>query len=74
MLINSCPPYSAYHIYETDAALFMALEYLSGGCLWSHIARIGTLPECYTIYCAACILTALSYLHERGVVYRSVDF
>ncbi|VDK21118.1 unnamed protein product [Taenia asiatica] len=61
-----------YHIYETDAALFMAFEYLSGGCLWSHIARIGTLPECYAVYYAACILTALSYLHAQGIVYRDM--
>ncbi|KAM7540803.1 hypothetical protein Aperf_G00000034043 [Anoplocephala perfoliata] len=61
-----------YHIYETDSALFMVFEYLSGGCLWSHIARIGTLPECYAIYYAACILTALNYLHERGIVYRDM--
>nr|CUU00360.1 hypothetical transcript [Hymenolepis microstoma] len=59
-----------YHIYETDSALFMAFEYLSGGCLWHHIARIGVLPEGYAVYYAACILTALSYLHDRGVVYR----
>ncbi|KAH9286144.1 Protein kinase 3 [Echinococcus granulosus] len=63
---------NTYHIYETDAALFMAFEYLSGGCLWGHIARIGTLPECYAIYYAACILTALSYLHTRGIVYRDM--
>ncbi|VDM21548.1 unnamed protein product [Hydatigera taeniaeformis] len=63
---------NTYHIYETDDALFMAFEYLSGGCLWSHIARLGTLPECYAIYYAACILTALSYLHARGIVYRDM--
>ncbi|VDO04244.1 unnamed protein product [Rodentolepis nana] len=61
-----------YHIYETDSALFMAFEYLSGGCLWHHIARIGVLPEGYAAYYAACILTALSYLHERGIVYRDM--
>ncbi|KAM3176330.1 hypothetical protein ACTXT7_006710 [Hymenolepis weldensis] len=63
---------NTYHIYETDSALFMAFEYLSGGCLWHHIARIGVLPEGYAVYYAACILTALSYLHERGIVYRDM--
>lgn len=62
--------FSLYHIYETDETLFMALEWLEGGCLWNHIARMGTMPECYAIYYGSCILTALRYLHSQCIVYR----
>ncbi|KAA0190525.1 Serine threonine protein kinase nrc [Fasciolopsis buskii] len=61
-----------YHIYETDETLFMALEWLEGGCLWNHIARMGTMPECYAIYYGSCILTALRYLHSQCIVYRDM--
>ncbi|OON23099.1 kinase domain protein [Opisthorchis viverrini] len=61
-----------FHIYETEDTLFMALEWLDGGCLWNHIARTGTLPECYATYYAACILCALRYLHSISIVYRDM--
>ncbi|TGZ71464.1 hypothetical protein CRM22_002618 [Opisthorchis felineus] len=61
-----------FHIYETEDTLFMALEWLDGGCLWNHIARTGTLPECYATYYAACILCALRYLHSVSIVYRDM--
>ncbi|KAF5406165.1 Kinase domain protein [Paragonimus heterotremus] len=61
-----------FHIYETEETLFMALEWLDGGCLWNHIARSGTMPECYAIYYTACILSALRYLHSIFIVYRDM--
>lgn len=61
-----------FHIYETEETLFMALEWLDGGCLWNHIARTGTVPECYGVYYGACILSALRYLHSRFIVYRDM--
>ncbi|KAF8567846.1 hypothetical protein P879_06829 [Paragonimus westermani] len=50
----------------------MALEWLDGGCLWNHIARLGTMPECYAVYYTACILSALRYLHSLFIVYRDM--
>ncbi|VDP68677.1 unnamed protein product [Echinostoma caproni] len=61
-----------FHIYETEETLFMALEWLDGGCLWNHIARLGTMPECYAIYYGSCILAALRYLHTKCIVYRDM--
>ncbi|CAH8840328.1 unnamed protein product [Trichobilharzia szidati] len=61
-----------YHVYETEDALFMALEWLDGGCLWNHIAKYGTMPECYALYYASCVLSALQYLHSKQIVYRDM--
>lgn len=48
------------------------MEYLSGGSLWSIVFERGVLPECSGVYYSAAMVDALSYLHERNIIFRDL--
>lgn len=48
------------------------MEYVRGGELFFHLARERRFSEERSRYYAACIASALGYLHGRGIVYRDI--
>lgn len=63
-----------YCSFETPDALNFVMEYCPGGDLYFLLEKFpkNRLPEPYVVFYAASVALALSYLHERGVVYRDL--
>ncbi|KXS21292.1 kinase-like protein [Gonapodya prolifera JEL478] len=56
-----------------DAAnLYIVLEYISGGELFSHLRRCGRFPNHVAKLYAAEVVLAFEYLHARDIVYRDL--
>lgn len=61
-----------YDVFETQEAIFLVMELVTGGELYEHIvgrARF-TESECYNV--VRPLLTGISYLHELGIVHRDL--
>jgi len=67
-------PFIAYmhHCFQDKAKIYMVLEYISGGELFTLLRTRFTLPDDHVRYYAAEITLALAYLHERKIVYRDL--
>jgi len=58
--------------FQNDAALFMVIEYVQGGELYSHLRREVRFSDEKSKYYAAEIVLAFSYLHGMKVIYRDL--
>eukprot|EP01029_Cantina_marsupialis_P015032 TRINITY_DN3291_c0_g1_i1.p1 TRINITY_DN3291_c0_g1~~TRINITY_DN3291_c0_g1_i1.p1 ORF type:complete len:768 (+),score=256.59 TRINITY_DN3291_c0_g1_i1:163-2466(+) len=58
--------------YKDRDCLYMLLELVQGGELFSLLHMRGRLRVSWTRFYAACVLDALSYLHEKHIVYRDL--
>ena len=52
--------------------LYMLLEYVVGGELFSHLRRAGRFTNDMTRFYAAEITTAIQYLHTKDIIYRDL--
>ena len=61
---------------DSDAGLFIAMEYVDGGSLRDHLRRLQRmqkfLPLAQSLQIAAQIAEALAYAHDRGIIHRDV--
>ncbi len=61
---------------NSEAGLFITMEFVSGGSLRDHLRRLQTmgkyLPLAQSLQIAAQIADALDYAHRRGIVHRDV--
>eukprot|EP00729_Bicosta_minor_P021671 gene21671-35325_t len=72
-LSNGSPFLSKLHAtFQTDAHLYFVMEFVNGGDLMYHIQNQRIFPPKQSQFYAAQILLALWYLHENGVIRRSV--
>ncbi|KAJ3383242.1 cAMP-dependent protein kinase [Entophlyctis sp. JEL0112] len=55
-----------------DRNVYMLLEYVVGGELFSHLRRAGRFSNDMTRFYAAEIVLAIEYLHERDIIYRDL--
>ena len=59
-----------YCAFQTTDRLYFVMEYVKGGELFFHIGRDKRFGEERARLYAAEILSALHYLHSKGIVYR----
>ena len=58
--------------FQDDINLYMLMEYIIGGELFSHLRKAGRFTNDVTRFFAAEIVLALEYLHSQDVVYRDL--
>lgn len=61
-----------YRSFQDEKYLFMIMEYVIGGELFSHLRRAGRFNNEVTRFYAAEIVLALEYLHSLNIVYRDL--
>lgn len=60
------------YAFQTNEKLYLVLEYLQGGELFSHLEREGIFLEDVAIFYLAEIICALAHLHKGHVLYRDL--
>ncbi|KAJ3353528.1 hypothetical protein GGF32_002974 [Allomyces javanicus] len=58
--------------FQDASNLYMLLEYVGGGELFSHLRRAGRFSNDMARFYAAEIVTAIEYLHARDIIYRDL--
>ncbi|KAG0247905.1 hypothetical protein BG011_000759 [Mortierella polycephala] len=58
--------------FQDDCNLYMLLEYVIGGELFSHLRKAGRFTNDMTRFYAAEIVLAIEYLHSRDIIYRDL--
>jgi len=58
--------------YHDQTYLYMLMEYVPGGELFTYLRNSGRFPTSYGIFYSAEIVSALEYLHDKNVVYRDL--
>ncbi|KAI8391206.1 camp-dependent protein kinase 9 [Radiomyces spectabilis] len=58
--------------FQDDANLYMLLEYVVGGELFTHLRRAGRFTNDMTRFYASEIVLAIEYLHSKNIIYRDL--
>jgi serine/threonine protein kinase len=58
--------------FQDDRKLYMVLEYVPGGELFSHLRREGRFSNDASKFYSAEIILAFSYCHSKNIVYRDL--
>jgi CRP-like cAMP-binding protein/tRNA A-37 threonylcarbamoyl transferase component Bud32 len=70
-----------YQTYMNKSEIFMLMEMVQGGELWTYIyekvdllprTRIGGFTNSASMFYAGCVVSALHYIHNKGVAYRDL--
>lgn len=61
-----------HYAFQSNAKLYLILEYLPGGELFSQLDKEGILVEESACFYASEIIMALEHLHKVGVIYRDL--
>jgi serine/threonine protein kinase len=56
--------------FRTDEYFYMVFEFMAGGDLFQHLRTSKRFGEKRARFYAAQVVLALSYLHEKKVIYR----
>lgn len=60
------------YCFQDDKRIFMLLEFVNGGELFSYLRKEGRLPNDHAKFYAAEIVLAFEYLHNLMIVYRDL--
>merc|ERR1719188_2505905 len=58
--------------FQDERRLFLLLEYVNGGELFSHLRKQGRLPEDDARFYSSEIVLAFAYLHSKSIIYRDL--
>ncbi|XP_003740516.1 cAMP-dependent protein kinase catalytic subunit PRKX [Galendromus occidentalis] len=58
--------------HHSNSALYMLLEYVAGGELFTYLRNAGKFSNAAAIFYASEIVLALEYLHSKNIVYRDL--
>lgn len=58
--------------FKDADTLYMLMEFVSGGEIFSHLRRAGRFPNEATQFYIGSIVLALQYIHSRDIVYRDL--
>ena len=58
--------------FQSPSYLYMCLEFVVGGELFSHLRRAGRFKQQTAVFYAASIVCAIDYLHSQDVIYRDL--
>lgn len=58
--------------FQDDKRLFLLLEFINGGELFSHLRTEGRLPDAECRLIASQIVLAFAYLHGKDIIYRDL--
>jgi len=61
-----------YQSFQNEQSLYMLLEYVIGGELFSHLRKAGRFTNEVTRFYAAEIVSAIEYMHSFDIVYRDL--
>lgn len=61
-----------YRCYKDETRIYMLMDAYLGGELYGVLRKVGALKDGPARFCAACTIEALSFLHDRGIVYRDL--
>lgn len=61
-----------HYAFQTDGKLYLVLEYLPGGELFTHLEKEGIFMEDMASFYLGEILLAIEHLHTLGVIYRDL--
>ncbi|XP_076818914.1 cAMP-dependent protein kinase catalytic subunit PRKX-like isoform X1 [Clavelina lepadiformis] len=61
-----------YWTYHDDSFLYMLLDFVCGGELFSYLRNAGRFNNATSLFFASEIVSALSYLHSKDIVYRDL--
>ncbi|WZN62896.1 cAMP-dependent protein kinase [Chloropicon roscoffensis] len=63
------------HLFATfvdDTSLYMLMEYVAGGEIFSHLRERGRFSTDTSRFYAASIISAIQYLHTKDIIYRDL--
>lgn len=60
-----------YH-FKDNANLFLVLEFIPGGEMFTNLQKVGKYPEVQARFYAAQVVLSFEYLHYLGIVYRDL--
>lgn len=58
--------------FQDDGKLYLLLEYVQGGELFSYLRKQGNLPEDISKFYVAQLVLAFAHLHQMGIIYRDL--
>ncbi|KAJ1958104.1 hypothetical protein GGI12_004825 [Dipsacomyces acuminosporus] len=61
-----------YYAFQSNSKLYLIMEYVAGGELFTHMARERIFTEDQAVFYMAELVLALSHLHKLGIVFRDI--
>jgi len=61
-----------FNLIDQDNNVFIVMEYINGGTLEGHLEQNGVLSQDESIKISLQVLSALQFMHSKGVVHRDI--